>query len=45
VVDRLVQSANLGQIIMIMKELELSDKLDKVMVSQYGNFVLQNVLN
>jgi len=25
---------------MIMQELEQSDKLDKIMVSQYGNFVL-----
>jgi hypothetical protein len=30
---------------MIMQELEQSDKLDKIMVSQYGNFVLQNVLD
>lgn len=40
VVDRLIQSANLPQILMIMQELERSDKLDKVMISQYGNFVL-----
>jgi hypothetical protein len=45
VVDRLIQSANLPQILMIMQELERSDKLEKIMVSQYGNFVLQNVLD
>ena len=45
VVDRLIQSANLPQILMIMQDLERSDKLEKIMVSQYGNFVLQNVLD
>ena len=45
VVDKLIQRANLGQIMSIMRELEKSDRLDKIMVSQYGNFVLQNVLN
>ena len=45
VVDRLIQSANSPQILMIMQELERSDKLEKIMVSQYGNFVLQNVLD
>ena len=40
VVDRLIQSANLPQILMIMQELDQSEKLDKIMVSQYGNFVL-----
>jgi hypothetical protein len=45
VLDRLIQSANLPQILMIMQELERSDKLEKIMVSQYGNFVLQNVLD
>lgn len=45
VVDRLIQSANLPQILLIMQELERSDRLDAIMVSQYGNFVLQNVLD
>ena len=33
VVDRLIQNATLPQVLMIMRELEQSDQLDKVMVS------------